>query len=260
MAGFSAYLQNKALDKAFSRTDTARVGTLYFEPYKTMPAIAGTGGIVPTLGYSARVPIANNSTNFPPAVNGVKTLAAAKRIYTATGGEVLVGGGLWDAPTGGNLLALVNEQLSLTTRAGQSVRIPPSSLTLSLAGGWSAALANAALDHFFGGPDWTPAATLWFGLGTSVGEIAGSGYARVAIANNLTSFPAASGGQKATAVDVSFGPATAADWVTATRFRIYDASTAGTLLLEQDLDSALVSPALAETATLDAGQVVLTLI
>lgn len=61
------------------------------------------------------------------------------------------------------------------------------------------AMDAKVLNEVFGGTDYTPSATLYFGLsttapakdGTSVSEPVGNNYARVSIANNATSFPAA---------------------------------------------------------------------
>src|SRR4051794_33731946 len=77
---------------------------------------------------------------------------------------------------------------------------------------------NKVLDMFFGGSAVTPPPTLYLGLSlfaankqATVIEPSGGGYARVPITNNLTNFPAASGGTKANATAVTF-PTPTADW------------------------------------------------
>ena len=62
--------------------------------------------------------------------------------------------------------------------------------------------ANSALDKFFGAANFTPPATLYFGLsttaisidGTGATEPSGGSYARVAFTNNKTNWGVASNG------------------------------------------------------------------
>ena len=103
-------------------------------------------------------------------------------------------------------------------------------------------LANAIADEVLGASAWTPPATVYVGLystaptggGTGGTEFDGAtepGYARVAVTNNATSFPAASSGAKATGAAITF-PANSGgtNWANAVAFGIWDASTAGNLL------------------------------
>lgn len=103
-------------------------------------------------------------------------------------------------------------------------------------------LENAILDHVYGGVAYTPAATVYIALATaasdgSLTELAGNGYARVAVTNDLTSWPAAVGGVKANGVTISFPTAAPGDWATATHFGILDAAVAGNLLGWGELDT-----------------------
>lgn len=98
-------------------------------------------------------------------------------------------------------------------------------------------LENAVLDHVLGGPNYSRAATVYIGLysadptdaGTGA-ELAGNGYARVAVTNDATNWPAAAGGAKANGAQVTFPLATGADWDEATHFGVLDANAAGNLL------------------------------
>jgi hypothetical protein len=98
-------------------------------------------------------------------------------------------------------------------------------------------LENKLLDHVFGGGNYTRPATLYIGLSTSdpgetgstAGEPSGNGYARVAVVNNATNFPAASGGAKTNGTPIEFPEATGA-WGTVTHFFIADNSTGGNVL------------------------------
>lgn len=97
------------------------------------------------------------------------------------------------------------------------------------------------LDHVFGNASYSAPATLYVGLctyvaedGTITGEPSGSSYARVAVTNNATNFPAASGGSKANGATITFPEATGS-WGTLYTFFISDAATAGNILGYGDL-------------------------
>lgn len=98
-------------------------------------------------------------------------------------------------------------------------------------------LENRTLDHFFGGVASTPPATLYVGLSTStitdaggnITEPSGNGYARVAVTNNATNFPAASGGAKSNGTAITF-PQASGSWGTVIDFFIADASSGGNIL------------------------------
>lgn len=105
-------------------------------------------------------------------------------------------------------------------------------------------LENAVLDHVLGGPDYTRAATVYAALFTAVPsdsgggtEVTGGAYARAAITNNATNWPAASGGQKKNGAAVTF-PTPSADWGTVVAVALFDAAVAGNLLYHGTLASA----------------------
>jgi hypothetical protein len=104
-------------------------------------------------------------------------------------------------------------------------------------------LENEIADHILGGGDYTRPATVYAALFTSgptdAGggtEVSGSGYARVAITNNLTNWPAASGGTKANGTAISF-PSASGSWGTVTHFAIFDATSGGNMLLHGALSA-----------------------
>lgn len=103
-------------------------------------------------------------------------------------------------------------------------------------------LENRVLDHFLGATASTAPATVYVALYTtalndaSTGttpspgvEVTGGSYARVAVTNNATNWPAASGGAKANGTAITF-PAPSADWGTIVGFAILDAATNGNIL------------------------------
>ena len=93
-------------------------------------------------------------------------------------------------------------------------------------------LENALLDHVLGGGNYTRPATVYVSLHsaspgeTGTNELEGTGYARAAVTNNATNWPAAASGLKSNGTEIAF-PAATADWVTATHFGIWDAATTG---------------------------------
>lgn len=116
-----------------------------------------------------------------------------------------------------------------------------------MAGSFSVYLEKKVLDHVLGGVTYTPPSTVYFatftvaptasGGGT---ETSGLGYARVAIANNATSFPAATGGAPSTktnGVNIVMAAATGL-WslgANQTSWGLYDAASGGNLLMFGDL-------------------------
>ncbi|GJL55827.1 MAG: hypothetical protein NPIRA02_29590 [Nitrospirales bacterium] len=98
-------------------------------------------------------------------------------------------------------------------------------------------LENKLLDHVFGGGDFTRPATVYFALSianptedaSGLTEPSGNAYARVAVTNNATNFPAASGGSKSNGSVVTF-PQSTGSWGTITHYAIMDASSDGNML------------------------------
>lgn len=108
-----------------------------------------------------------------------------------------------------------------------------------MAGSMADYLEGKILDHVLGGGDFTRPASVYVGILTTAPtdsgggvEVSGGAYARVALTNNATNWPASSGTNptiKANGTAVTFPRATAA-WGTVQAFGIFDASTSGNLL------------------------------
>ena len=102
-------------------------------------------------------------------------------------------------------------------------------------------LERRILDHMLGGPDFGRPATVYLALFTAVPddagggtEVSGNGYARAAVANNATNWPAAatdaSGNTtKKNGVKISF-PAATGSWGNIVGGAIYDAASGGNRL------------------------------
>lgn len=94
-------------------------------------------------------------------------------------------------------------------------------------------LEGKILDLLYSVAAFTPGATLYVALHTadpgeagtqSTNEVSGTSYARVAVTNNATNFPAASGGSKSNGTAINFPTPGAGGWGTATFWSIGDAS------------------------------------
>ena len=124
------------------------------------------------------------------------------------------------------------------------------------------------LDAVLGAVAYTPPATVYFALysatpgdaggGTELTTGTSPGYARVAVTNNATNFPAASAGAKTVGVDVTFptNSSGGAAWLAAVAWAILDASTGGNFLLWSPMVS-LACPN-AEAITIPAGTTIWT--
>lgn len=113
-----------------------------------------------------------------------------------------------------------------------------------MAGSKSDFLENQILNHVLGGPNFVRPETIYLALstaaysdaatGSSMNEVTGGGYARVAVANNATNWPNATGGQKANGQVFTF-PAATGNWGTVQSFYIVSAATGGNNLYGADL-------------------------
>lgn len=110
-------------------------------------------------------------------------------------------------------------------------------------------LENELLDHVFGAATYTPPATLYVALYTAAPddagaggtEVSGTGYARVAVTNNLTNWPAAVNSQKGNGTEISFGTVGAGGWGQITHFGVYDAASGGNFLGAGELDTPITA-------------------
>lgn len=95
--------------------------------------------------------------------------------------------------------------------------------------------------------------------GSAMTEVSGGSYARVAVTNDATNWPAATGtspASKANGAAFTFPTATAA-WGTVLSFYIVDASTAGNILYGGDLTASKVVGS-GDTATFAAASITIT--
>jgi hypothetical protein len=119
MAGFlSEFVNNQVLDCFFGGISIVAPPTLYVGLSHTR-AYKGGYTSEPSGGSYARVPLANNPVNFPPAASGRKTngLAIAFPIPSAAWGAIS-SVFIADAVSGGNILAMADLPDLRTINAG----------------------------------------------------------------------------------------------------------------------------------------------
>lgn len=255
MGSLSDYAENKLLDLALGGAAFDRPANVYLSAHTTTLTDAGSGTEVTGNNYSRKA-VANNPTSFPAASGLSKALAVAQDFDPASGswGSV-TDTGLWDAASAGNLLVADTNADPITVGAGVTYRIPANTgLVVTLGGAISSYLANKLLDHLLGGGDFTPPAIVYLGLFVAGVEVTGNNYSRKSVINDLTNFPAASGGAKSMATAQEFAPPTgsSSSWGIVDEVRIFDAASAGNLLLSK----ALITPrtiGLANPARFSAG-------
>lgn len=104
-------------------------------------------------------------------------------------------------------------------------------------------LENALINHVLGNAAYTAPATVHFGLytvaPTDAGggtEVTGGSYARVAVTNNATNFPAATAGLKRNGTVITW-PTASASWGTVVAVGVFDAASAGNLLFWSTLNT-----------------------
>lgn len=110
-----------------------------------------------------------------------------------------------------------------------------------MASGKSTYLDNALLNQVLGATAFAAPATVYValftvtpGAGGGGTEVTGGGYARQAVTNNATNWPAAANGSKSNGTAITWPAATAA-WGTITGVAIFDAATLGNELYWGDL-------------------------
>lgn len=130
MANLSDYIEGKIADLLFGDTAYTIPANYYLALYTVAPTDTG-GGTEVTGGSYARVQVANNATNFPNAVSGLKKLATEAEFVTATADwGTVVAVALLDASTGGNLIVHGALTTSKAVVSGDTPKFNADSLTI----------------------------------------------------------------------------------------------------------------------------------
>jgi len=132
MAGFkSYYLCDELLDHVLGGSTFSPPGTVYFALYTAAPTPAG-GGTEVSGGSYARVAKTNNSTNFPASSNQTKKNATVIDFGTATADwGTIVGIGILDAASGGNLIYYGPLSVPRTINNGDSFSVAINGMTVT---------------------------------------------------------------------------------------------------------------------------------
>ena len=127
MAGFSDYLESALLNAVFRNTSYTSPATVYVALYTAAPSDAGSGTEVTGNGYSRQSASFNAPSGGSIANNGAVT-------FTASGGAwgTVSHFGVFDASSGGNLLAWNSLNASKTIADGDSAEFASGALTISL--------------------------------------------------------------------------------------------------------------------------------
>lgn len=133
---------------------------------------------------------------------------------------------------------------------------------MALMGSASTVYENYILDAILGdGAAASMPATVYVGLYTAEPsdggggtEVLGSGYARVAVTNDTTNWPAATSGEKRNGTKITFPQATGA-WGDVNWFGLFDASTGGNLIIWGNLQNTS-SPTAGDTPFFSVGGLV----
>jgi hypothetical protein len=135
---YSTYLDTQLNKMVFGGTAYTVPTTLYVGLSTTTPSANGTGVTEPSGGGYARVAVTNNTTNWAPA--GTQPSTGQQQINntaitfpsaTASWGTVTYVV-IYDAPTGGNLLAFGALTTSQTINSGDTASFAAGALTITL--------------------------------------------------------------------------------------------------------------------------------
>lgn len=130
MSSFSDYLEDKILRHVFTNTAYTSPTAVYVALFTVAPTDAGGGTEVSTTSTA----YARQTATFSVSGTGTTaTTSAAIEYPTATASwGTIVAVGIFDAATGGNMLAWSNLTTSRTISSGDIFRIPSGSLTITL--------------------------------------------------------------------------------------------------------------------------------
>lgn len=246
---FSNYLRDALNNHLRGGTAYTPAATHYYALMTAMPTPSG-GGTEVTGGSYARVSFTNNTSNYPAPSGGVVQNGNPINWGTATGNwGTVVGVAVYDASSGGNLIAFALLTTATTINSGSPFQIPTNSATFNYnaACAWSTYLQNHIIGLVFGGTSFTPPATTYFALMTVMPTAAGGGteatggtYGRVALTSGTGNWPASSGQVIQNAAVIDWGTATA-NLGAIVGVAEYDASSGGNLLTFQTLSGGSVT-------------------
>lgn len=238
MPALSDYLENALLDHLLGGPDYTPAVTHYIALFTAAPTDAGGGTEVPSSNNYVRAAVTNNTINWPTSSSNSKANANVITFPTSSGSwGTITHFGIFDALSGGNLLAWAALTSSQAVGTGDTPDFAVGALQVSLGGALGNNARNGLLNLAFGGSAYARPSTVYPALYTAPPNAAGGGtqvsggnYSRPAITNNSTSFPSASSGAKTNGEQITF-PVPSSSWGVVTDIGWFDSSAGGNLLI-----------------------------
>lgn len=134
MAHFTDYLEQKILEYVFRGQPFSQPSALYIGLFTTLPTSdAGTGGIEVSGGGYQRVNMGtlSNAWSAWTAASGIRNTADIAFPQATTAWGTVVGLGIWDAATGGNLLVFAPFQTSKNVNSGDTLTIQANNISIN---------------------------------------------------------------------------------------------------------------------------------
>jgi hypothetical protein len=125
---FSNYLENKLLDHAFGNNAYTAPATLYLSLHTANPDEDGSGAEVSTSGTA----YARETVAFTTSGSTTSNTAAVEYATATANYGTVTHVGVYDASSGGNLLAYAALSSSKTIETGDVFRVPAGDLDISL--------------------------------------------------------------------------------------------------------------------------------
>lgn len=258
MGSISDYLENYFANESL-KSDQATIGATYLALFESDPGDAGGGTETSYSGYSRQ-----GGLSFTTAASRRVTVQFATTFGQNNSGAVtLTHWGIFDAISGGNLLAHGSLSSSFVVATGSIPKIPANEIYVEIQAGhvsdyWVHKLLGQAFNNVAVSRPTTylclvDTTLLDTNTGTFVQahEPSGGGYGRLAIAASGWSTP--SGGVVTNNNDITFGPA-GVDWGTVAAIAVVDAASLGNLLFyDNDFVDADINPG--DTLIFPAGQI-----
>lgn len=240
MGSISNYLENKLLDHILKNSAYTPPANIYVALSKADPGDDASGLDEPSGGGYARAACNSWGAAFQRVIQNSVSVV----FPTATGDwGTITHIALYDAITGGNMLAHAQLSVSKTVNTGNVLSIPSEAIAVTInAGGMSTYLANAILNHVFKVTTFSQVSNIYVALSTSTivdstsgGSISEppSNYARVA----HNSWDAAVNGASENTGAIDWDTSTT-EWGSITQWALMDALTGGNMLLYGELTQA----------------------
>ena len=230
----SDYLEGKFIDYVLRSGTFASPASVYLALFTATPSDAGGGTEVSGGSYTRK----QLTGAFDAAASRTTSNTSVITFPTATAVWGLVTSvGIFDAPTGGNLLFYGSFSSNLQVDTGDTLSIAAGALDISLGGDISDFLANEMLDHILDGATFTQPTDAYLTLYTTMPnsadsggvEVTGGSYSRVKCFGATDwDAPHATGGYTANTNTKTF-PVASANWGTVVGMSIRSANAAGNM-------------------------------